>query len=156
VAVALVDDRLAVELPGPGVRVELHGVGAQAHRAAEVGDLLLLGQQVDDGPLRLDVELRRVGAVHPGDVARELGHGDLHAEADPEVGHALLAGDLRGEDLALDPAAAEAAGDEDAVRAGQAAAGLLGGREVLESTQSTCRRPPCRPAAWRRASVTDL
>ena len=48
-AVALVDDGLAVEdLARPRALVELHRIGAKAHRPAEVGDLLLLGQQVDD------------------------------------------------------------------------------------------------------------
>jgi hypothetical protein len=65
--------------------VQLDRVGAEAHRPAEVGDLLLLGQQVDDRERRLGVELGRVGAVHAGDVARELGHGDLHAQADAQV-----------------------------------------------------------------------
>ena len=55
---------------------------------------------------------RQAGAGHPGDVAGELGDRDLHAEADAEVGHTLLARDLRGEDLALDAAAAEAASAE--------------------------------------------
>src|SRR6185295_8097498 len=87
-----------------------------AHRAAEVRDLLLLGQEVDHRPLGLDVELGRVRALHADDVAGELAHGDLHAEADPEVRDPLLAGDLDRADLALDPPATEAAGDEDAVR----------------------------------------
>ena len=62
VAVALVDDRLAVELARARAVVQLHRVGAEAHRAAEVGDLLLLGQQVDHRERRLGVELGRVGA----------------------------------------------------------------------------------------------
>ena len=85
VAVALVDDGLAVELARPRAGVELDRIGAQAHRAAEVGDLLLLGQEVDDGVRRLGIELRRVRAVHVGDVAGELAHRDLHAQADAEV-----------------------------------------------------------------------
>ena len=112
-------------------RVELDRVGAQAHRPAEVGDLLLLGQQVDDRPLGLDVELGRVRAVHAGHVAGELADGDLHAEADAQVGDPALAGDPDGADLALDAAAAEAAGDEDAVGAGEALLGLLVGLEGL-------------------------
>src|SRR5688500_17135070 len=48
VAVALVDHGLAVDLARRGALVELDRVGAQAHRAAHVGDLLLLGQEVDD------------------------------------------------------------------------------------------------------------
>src|SRR3954447_2078056 len=102
VAVTLVDDALVVvERSRPRARVELDGIGAEAHRPAEVGDLLLLGQQVDDGVRRLGVELGRVGAVHLRHVPRELAYGDLHAETDPEVGDLALAGDLGGADLAL-------------------------------------------------------
>ncbi len=114
--VALVHDRLAVELADPGPVVQLDRVGAQPHRAAHVGDLLLLGEQVDHRERRLGIELGRVGAVHPGDVARELGDRDLHPETDPEIRDPALAGDLGRPDLALDPAAAEAAGDQDPSR----------------------------------------
>ena len=48
VAVPLVDDLLAVGLEGLGARHHLGRRGAQAHGAAHVGDVLLLGQQVDD------------------------------------------------------------------------------------------------------------
>ena len=44
VAVALVDDGLAEDLSRLSALVELHRVGAEAHRPADVGDLLLLGQ----------------------------------------------------------------------------------------------------------------
>ena len=131
VAVALVDHGLAVDLVRGGAVVDLDRVGAQAHRAAEVGDLLLLGQEVDHRPLGLDVELGGVGARHAGDVARELADGDLHAEADAEVRDAALAGDARGADLALDAAAAEAAGDQDAVGVGEPALGGLVGLQRL-------------------------
>src|SRR5919199_6505724 len=117
--VALVDDGLAVRVARAGVAVQLDRVGAEAHRPAEVGDLLLLGQQVDHRPFGLDVELGRVRALHPGDVAGEIAHGDLHAQADAEVRDAVLARELDGADLALDAAAAEAAGDEDAVGAAE-------------------------------------
>ena len=58
---------------------------------------------------------RGVRAVHADDVARELRDGHLHAEADAQERDLLLAGDPRGGDLALDPALAEAARDQDAV-----------------------------------------
>jgi hypothetical protein len=48
-------------------------------------------------------------------VARDLDRGDLHAEADAEVGHLRLARVLDCRDLALDAALAEAARDEDRV-----------------------------------------
>ena len=114
--VALVDDGLAGEdLARPRALVELDRVGTEAHRAAHVGDLLLLGKQVDDRERRLGIELGRVGAGHAGDVASELGDGDLHAEADAEIGDPVLAGDPRRLDLALDPALAEAAWNQNAV-----------------------------------------
>src|SRR5829696_2243309 len=114
-AVALVDDGLAVDLARLGVGVQLHRVGAEPHGAAHVGDLLLLGQQVDDRVLRVRVELAGVRPLHADHVAGEVGDRHLHAEADAEVRDALLARDPRGRDLALYPALAEPAGDEDAV-----------------------------------------
>ena len=51
----------------------------------------------------------------PADVPRELGHRDVHAEADAEVRDLLLARDAAREDLPLPAARAEAAGDEHAV-----------------------------------------
>ncbi len=88
------------------------------------------GQQVDDRVRRLGVELGRVGALHVADVAGVVDDRHLHAEADAEERHLLLAGVATGRDLALDPALAEAAGDEDAV-------GILerGGVEVLGADQ---------------------
>jgi hypothetical protein len=57
----------------------------------------------------------------PGLVARVLDRRDLHAEADAEVRNAVLAGELRGEDLALDAALAEAARHQDRIEAAQVA-----------------------------------
>ena len=45
---------------------------------------------------------------------------DLHAQADAQVGHAVLAGVARGRDLALDAARAEPARHQHAVRAADA------------------------------------
>src|SRR3954470_17308470 len=52
--------------------------------------------------------------ANPRDVARDLRHRDLHAEADAQVGHAPLAREAGRADLALDSAHSEAARDEDA------------------------------------------
>src|SRR5918999_1361837 len=82
VAVALVDDCLAVDLAGAGALVELDRIGPQSHGAAHVPHFLLLGQQVDDRERRLGVELGGVGPLHAGHVASEVGHGDLHTQAD--------------------------------------------------------------------------
>ncbi len=75
----------------------------------------------------------------------------------------LLARVPRGRDLALDPAAAEAAGDQDAVGAAQKLPGALalpavlsrGALEPSESTHSICTRASCSAAAWRSASATE-
>src|SRR4051794_3847504 len=115
VAMTLVDDRLVVDLADPRALVELHRVGAQAHRAAKVANLFLLGQQIDDRERGLRVELGRVGAVHACDVACELCDRDLHAEADAQVWHTVLACVTRRADLALYSTDAEAARHQDAV-----------------------------------------
>ena len=94
---------------------DLDRLGAEAHRAAEVLDLLLLREQVDHRVRRLGVHLRRVRAVEPDHVARELRDGDVHAEADAEVRDRVLAGDPAGEDLPLPAARAEPAGNQDPV-----------------------------------------
>ncbi len=111
--------------------MQLDRVGAEAHRASEVGDLLLLGQQVDHRPLGLDVELGGVRAGHVRDVACELADGHLHPQADPEIRDPLLARDADGADLALDPAPSEAAGNEDPVHVAEQLAGMLVAVELL-------------------------
>ncbi len=50
-------------------------------------------------------------------VAGELRYRHLQAQAEPEIRDLVLAGIAGRQDLALDAADAEAAGDEDAVRA---------------------------------------
>ncbi len=65
------------------------------------------------------VELQRVGAGQPGQVAGRLDGHALQAEAEPEHRDAVLAGVPGSADLALDAAHAEPAGDDDAVDAGQ-------------------------------------
>ena len=63
-------------------------------------------------------------------MARELADRDVHAEADPEVGHAVLARVARRLDLALEAAAAEAAGDQDAVGVGEPRGGGAAGQRL--------------------------
>ena len=100
---------------------------------------------------RLGVELARVRALQAAHVARELDHGDLHAEADAEVRDPVLAGDPGREDLALDAAAAEPAGHEDAVDARRAARSASLGARRLGVDPADARRS-CR-GGYRRASA---
>ena len=79
------------------------------------------------------------------DVAGELDDRALEPEAQAEVRHAVLAGVVGGEDLALDAAMAEAARDQDAGRAVEA---LVRGSPCVsasESTQRTLRVDLVRP-----------
>ena len=62
-----------------------------------------------------------LAAVQAADVAGVLDAGGLHAEADAEVGHAVLARIADGVEHAFDAALAEAAGNENAVETLQAA-----------------------------------
>src|SRR4051812_25041643 len=53
--------------------------------------VLPLGDERDDRMRRLGLEFGAVGAVEMRDVPRVFDHRELHAEADAEVRHALLA-----------------------------------------------------------------
>ena len=114
-AVALLDEALAVGLLGQGPGPDRARVGAEAHGRALLGDALLVGHEVDHGIGGLGVELRGARARHSADVARELADGHLQAQADAEVGHLACAGAPDRLDLALDAAQAKAPGHEDAV-----------------------------------------
>ncbi len=124
VAVALVHFRA---IDGKGQRILFNGtfLRAEAHRAAEVG---LLGALLDpagavdplrdqghDRVRRVLVELGAVGAVEAADVAREFDGRELHAEADAEVRHGVLARKADRAHLAFGAALAEAARYQDRV-----------------------------------------
>jgi hypothetical protein len=64
---------------------------------------------------RIGIELGAVGALEAGDMAREFDGGELHAEADAQIGHLVLARVADRGDLALGAALAEAAGDQDGI-----------------------------------------
>ncbi len=104
---------------GGGLRpfLQLARVQAQAHRPAHVGDRALVQHQVDDGVLRPAVELRGIGFLQVEHVAGKFHAHDLHPQAQAEVGHLLLAGVARRQDLAFDAARSEPAGHDDAVGA---------------------------------------
>ena len=67
----------------------------------------------------IERELGAVGIRQPCHVARVFDHGQLHAQADAQERHLVLAGKLDGPDLALDTALAEAARHQDGVVVGQ-------------------------------------
>src|SRR5688572_8967626 len=105
-----------------GKRAGLHDdvLAAEAHVAVKAFDLLLLGEDVDDRRGAARVELAAVRIIHTADVAGVLDDGHLEAEAESEVGHAVLTGIADALDLALGAADAEAAGDDDALTVGEA------------------------------------
>merc|ERR1719263_920399 len=100
----------------PGVLVEDRVAGPQPHGPAQLALLAEgLGHEDDGRLLALFVELRRVRAGPAQLVAGVLDDGDLHAQADAEVGLLLLATELGARDHALDAPYPEAAGHDDAV-----------------------------------------
>ena len=115
-AMALVNQVGAVDAVGERAGRELAGVAAEPHRAAELVDAEQVAQLVDHLGGRLGIALGRIGVGEAGDVARVLDGRPLEAVADPEVGDAALARDLRGLHHPARAAIAEAAGHENAVR----------------------------------------
>ena len=124
-AVALLDHALAVRAGGAAALGQHHRVEPQPHRPPLVGDVPLLGQEVDHVVRGRWIELRGIGAVEAADVAGILDDRALHAETDAEVGHLVLARVSDRLDLALDAAIAEASGDEDPVETGNVAGQAL-------------------------------
>ena len=92
---------------------------AEAQRAALVDLVALVGHEVDDLVRAALVKLAGVGVGEAADGARKLDDRDLHTQADTEIGDVVRAGVVRGRDLALDAAVAEAAGHENAVAAAE-------------------------------------
>lgn len=102
---------LAVEFPQTrpfGSRLEDGGALAETHRPAHLR-LVDLGHVHDDGLLALLVEFGAARLVHPADVAGEFDHGELHAEADAQVGDVVGSGPLGALDHSFGATFAEAA-----------------------------------------------
>ena len=89
---------LVVNLEGFGIREDDGFTGAETHGGAHVGDALLFFLQTDDGMSGFFVEFGRVGFGEAADVSRVFDGGNLHTEADSEVGDLVFAGVLRGND----------------------------------------------------------
>ena len=130
VAVAMpLGHHVAVDLVRQRALGHVGALRAQAHGAAQVGVLVArldgavgvfpLGDQRDHGVGRVGLELGAVGVLQARHVARVFDGGDLHAQADAQVGHLVLAGEARGGDLAFDAALAEAARHQHGVVLGQ-------------------------------------
>src|SRR5579871_5305788 len=119
-AVTLGDAAAAIERQRERPRTDRAGVRSQAHRAALAIDCLLVLHDVDHRIGRRLIDFARVGLFEPDQVARDLDHHHLQAEADAEDRHAALARVTHRADLALDPTLAESARYDDRVGARQA------------------------------------
>ena len=115
VAVALIDHRGAVQAIGLGLRIQGAGVLTQAHGAAHVRYILLLRQNVDHRVGGGRVDLCRVGVCHAQHIPGKFNNGNLHTQADPQVGYSVGAGVAAGVDFAFYAAGAKAAGYQNAV-----------------------------------------
>ena len=134
-----------------------HGIGAEAHRRALVLDAALSGIRSMTGCLAFGSNSARVRASELAHVARELDDRELHAEADAEERHAVLARVADRVDLALDAAIAEAAGHEDRVDVREELLPSLSrsSRSSLSMYSSSTRTSFARPP-WTSASCSDL
>ena len=119
VPVALEHDRLTVCAARERSCLEDAGIAPEAHRAAFVGDVALLREEIDHGVRRERVELRGVGVVRSERGTSELYDHALHAHAQAERGNTPLPAESGRLHLALDPAVTEAAGDDEPVEAHQ-------------------------------------
>ena len=106
IAVTMTFTDFLLPVSGEALRTlsELARIGAEAHRATLVLDILLRKHEVDDRVFRLVTELRRVGIRHAADVTRELDDGTLHAQTKAEERNAVLPRILHGANLSLDAA----------------------------------------------------
>src|SRR4051812_10242616 len=115
VAMTLADLGRIVRLRDPRARPEPARISAQSHRAAHLLNPFLRSHQRDDRILALRRELARVRVGDFADRAREFDDGRLQSQADPEEGELVLARPADRFQHALDPAHAEAPGDEQSV-----------------------------------------
>ena len=120
----------AVQLAHVAAGTETHRLRPEAHRAAFGRGLIALlratrlilplGDQRDDGIGGRTVEFRAVSRVETEHVAPVFNDRQLHAEADTEIGDAVLARVAHGLNLALGAALTEAAGNQNGIHAVQA------------------------------------
>ena len=116
-AVPFIDDLFAVERSRFRSGSEFARIKAEAHGAALVGDVFLVGHEVDDGVRAVRRDLAGIGVCHAAHVAGKFDDRALHAETQAEERHFVFPRPADGGDLAFDAAGAEAAGDDDAAYA---------------------------------------
>ena len=109
----------SIERRAPALRCEPAWAGPEPHRAALVGDVPLIGQEVDDRVFRRRIEFGAVGILPAEDIACIFDYRTLHAEADAEEGNLPGAGVFDRADLARYAAAAEPARHQNAVGTGE-------------------------------------
>ena len=117
--VPLGDQVFAVAALHAAARGDGAGVGPQTQRAALTDAVALIQQKVDHLVGRLGVQLAGAGVRQPADMAGKFDDGHLHPKADAQIGDVLLPGIAGGDDHALHPPIAEAAGDDDPITAGK-------------------------------------
>ena len=127
VAVAFADLPSAVQGKGFGALGNQAGIASQPHGAALLGHAHLLRQQGDNGVGGGAAEFGAVGIRPACRMAGKFNNGDLHPQADAEVGDVLFPGKLRRHNHALDAAVAEAAGHQDAAAAAKRLGDVLRG-----------------------------
>ena len=119
VTVTLFDVGLSIGFCNLRARFDGAGIRAKSHRAAHVGDGLLVLHEVDDVVGRLGVNLGAVGIGETQDVACKLDDHALHTQADAEGGHIVLTTPPEGDILALDATLSESRSDDDTVMTSQ-------------------------------------
>src|SRR5919202_3593569 len=82
-------------------RLQDAGVDAEAHRAAFVRNVELVGHEVDHRVFRRRIELRRIGILGAKLAACQVDSRALHPKAQAEIRDPMLAGITRGDNLAL-------------------------------------------------------
>ena len=124
--VPFVHHLLGIEALSHGAWGEPAGIDAQAHGAAQVDHILLLGQQVNHGMGRFGIKFSTGGPGETGLVAGPLDHGALHPQAQAQEGHPLLPGPADGRHLAIHAPVAKAAGHHHRIHASEQGFGPLG------------------------------
>src|SRR5262245_56872366 len=124
-AVPLVNQQIAVGQVCLAALGQFAGIRAQPHRAAHLGDVVLLVQETDDRMPAVAFDLGGVCILKPDDVAAELDESTLQPETDAKEGHSALPGEADRLDLARNPTVAESARHQHAIDTTEDALGPL-------------------------------